>query len=169
VLKETRERLVAMFSEFVCDSILDRFKRPGGIAALGNFAGSPVEIWLLLTPDSCFHKAEYRARLVSIAQERDEAVGQNFFVYLQMLVGEAGGVAESALAADAGLVVPAWQAASRVRPQPQMQGQGVELVKRLRAALKDDNLIPMPTWAESTQEVTPESSSAGTPEGTVPT
>jgi KAP family P-loop domain len=164
VLKETRERLVTIFSEFVCDSILDRFRRPGGIAALGNFSRSPAEIWQLLSAGTAFHKPECRARLLLIAQDKDEAVAQNFFVYLQMLVGEAG-FSSSALAADASVVVPAWQAASRVRPQPKMRGYVVDLVKRLRASLQDDSVIPMPSWVESIQETSPESASAtGAPE-----
>jgi hypothetical protein len=59
------------------------------------------------------------------------------------------------------LIVPAWQAASRVRPQPTMQGQVVELVKGLRAALNDDGAIPMPSWVTTNQEGDVESSSAG--------
>ena len=165
-LKETRERLVTIFSEFMCDSLLDRFRRPGGIAALGNFSRSPVELSLLLLPDSVFHKSDCRTRLLLIAQERDEAVAQNFFVYLQMLCGEAGGVTQSALAADAGLVVPAWQAASKVRPQPKMQGRVIELVHRLRAALKNDSLIQMPGWIGSIEEeVTEPAGDAGNPPG----
>jgi hypothetical protein len=151
-LKETRERLVAIFSEFMCESVLERFKRPGGVAALGDFSRSPVELWLLLRPGSAFHQSDCRARLLSIAAERDDAVAQNFFVYLQMLVGEAAGVSQSVLAADASLIVPAWQAAARVRPQPKMQGQVVELVTRLRAALKDDGTIPMPSWVKENQK-----------------
>jgi hypothetical protein len=91
--------------------------------------------------------------LLSIAKEKDDAVAQNFFKYLQMLVGEAGGPPRSPLASDADLVVPAWQAAWRVRPQPKMEGYVVELVKGLRAALKDDGTsIPMPSWVKSSEE-----------------
>jgi hypothetical protein len=151
-LRETRERLVRTFSEFLCDAVLDRFRRSGGVAALGSFVRSPVELWLLLSPNSAFHQSDCRARLLSIAQEKDDAVAQNFFVYLQMLVGEAGGVTRSPLAADAALILPTWQAASRVRPQPKMRGQVVELVNRLRAALNDDGAIPMPSWVEENQE-----------------
>lgn len=157
-LKETRERLVTIFSQFLCDSVLDRFRRPGGIAALGNFARSPGELWLLRSPNSAFQQADCRARLLSIAQDKDDAVAQNFFVYLQMLVGDPGGVTQSPLAADASLIVPAWQAASRVRPQPKMQGKVVELVKCLRAALNDELAIPMPSWVKQTQEGDVESS-----------
>jgi KAP-like P-loop domain-containing protein len=155
-LKETRERLATIFSEFMCDPLLDRFRRPGGIAALGNFMRSPVELSMLLSSESVFHKPDCRTRLLAIAQEKDDAVAQNFFVYLQMLVGESEGAPRSALASDAGLVVPAWQAAWRVRPQPKMEGSVVELVKRLRAALKDEASIPMPSWIGSLQERAPE-------------
>jgi KAP-like P-loop domain-containing protein len=159
-LRELRERLVTMFSEYMCESVLDRFMRPGGVAALGSFSRSPVELWLLLSQDSVLHQSDCRARLLAISQEKDDAVAQNFFVYLQMLAGEAGGVTQSALAADPGLIVPAWQAAARVRPQPSMQGQVVELAKRLREALNDDRMIPMPSWVTDTQEGNVESSSA---------
>jgi hypothetical protein len=148
-LEETRERLLTIFSEFMCDPLLERFRRPGGIAALGNFLQNPVEVWLLLSPASVFHRTDCRGRLLSIAKEKDDAIAQNFFVYLQMLVGSADGVGRSALAADASLVAPAWQAAARVRPQPKMENCVIELVKGLRAALKNDALIPMPTWIGS--------------------
>jgi hypothetical protein len=127
---------------------------------------------MLLSSESVFHKPDCRARLLLIAQEKDDAVAQNFFVYLQMLVGENDGAPRSALASDAGLVVPAWQAAWRVRPQPKMEGSVVELVKRLRAALKDDASIPMPSWIGSLQEKAPEpadDAAAGDPGGIEPT
>ena len=44
-----------------------------------------------------------------------------------------------------------------------MQGYVVDLVKRLRAALKDDSLIAMPSWVEPIQNAVPESES---PDGT---
>lgn len=150
-LKETREQLNKTFAEFLCVSVLDRFKRPGGVAAIGNFSHNPGEIWLLVTPGTPLHEPEWRSRLVSIAQEQEEGVAQNFFVYLQMLLGELGST-RSPLVTDIGLVVPAWKAASRVRPQPKMHGQVIEMVKRLREAVKDESLIPMPSWATPSQD-----------------
>jgi hypothetical protein len=155
-LAATRARLQEIFSEFLCDSLLERFKRPGGVAAVGNFLRNQAEVWLLLTPGTVFQKPEYRARLLLIAEDLDEAVAQNFFVYLRMLAGSDDvGLTRSPLAGDASVVVPAWRAASRVRPQPGMQRQVVDLVNRLRDALKDDKSIPMPTWVDEEKAESP--------------
>jgi hypothetical protein len=163
VLKETRERLFTIFSTFLCESTLERFRRPGGIAAIGDFLSNPAECWLLFTAGTVFHQPECRGRLLSIAQDKDEVVAQNFFVYLSMIVGGRA-FAESPLARDASLIAPAWQAAFRVRPQPAMQGQVTELVKRLRAALNNDESIQMPNWVKSNdKEVVESSGGAGTP------
>jgi hypothetical protein len=53
------------------------------------------------------------------------------------------------------------QAASRVRPQPKMQGQVIELVNRLRGALQDEAAIQMPTWIESGPEASAASATSG--------
>lgn len=163
-LNETRERLHTVFSEFLCDSALERFRRAGGVAAVGNFLLNPAETWLMFSAGTPFQRPDWRARLLLIAQERDEIIAQNFFVYLETLMGDRG-LSRSALASDASLVVPAWEAASRVRPQPNMRGQVVQLVKHLREAVNDNDSIAMPSWVESIQDGSVESSSdTGSPE-----
>lgn len=149
-LDDMRGRLNSIFGEFVCDSILDRFKRSGGIAAIGNFTTHPAEVWLLLDRTSPFHQAEYRSKLKSIAEEGDQAVAHNFLAYLRMLAGPDSGFTASALAQDADLIVPAWRAASRVQPQPKMQGLIIELVNVLRKGFADPDLIQMPGWIDRT-------------------
>ncbi|HEV8406993.1 MAG TPA: hypothetical protein VGQ34_03580, partial [Sphingomicrobium sp.] len=150
-MKKTHERLVEIFAEFLCDACLERFKRPGGVAGLGNFLKHRAEVWLMFTRGTAFHKPDCRARLLSIAKQHDEVAAQNFYVYLRMLVGDMG-LVESPLRDDAELVVAAWEAASRVRPQPKMKGEVIELVKRLRAALKNNDAIKIPKWVESAAE-----------------
>jgi len=86
-----------------------------------GFSRSPVELSLLLSPDSRFHQSDCRARLLSIAQEKDDAVAQNFFVYLQN-ARRRSRRRDAIGTRDASLIVPAWEAASTVRPHPKCRG-----------------------------------------------
>lgn len=162
-LKETRERLYTIFAEFLCEEALARFTRVGGVAAIGDFLKSPAHVWLMYTTGTVFHQPACRGRLLAIAQDGDEVVAQNFFVYLRTIAGQEG-LAGAALASDASLIVPAWQAASRLRPQPKMRGQVVELARRLREALKNEQAIQLPRWAESPSPEDASASAVAAPE-----
>jgi len=56
--------------EFMCDPLLNRFRRPGGIAALGNFMAKSGRIAMLLSSESCVHKPDCRASAVELRKRR---------------------------------------------------------------------------------------------------
>jgi len=146
-IAEVNDHLRDLFADFLTDTALERFSRPGGMAALGNFTRNPAETWLMFTPGTPFHGPRGRSQFRSIAQSGDQATAQNFFIYLTMLVG-GGELPRSALVADPDLVVPAWHATLKLMPQPRARQSLFDLAKALQAALNDEGLIPMPRWAE---------------------
>lgn len=143
-LDDTRRRLRAVFEGWLAAAIIERFKRPSGIAGIGTFLSHPAEVWLLTTIDSALHRSPFREALKDALSSPEHAVAENALVYLRMLVGSSG--PGHPLVADPDLIVPLWNAATRVTPQPRSVGIMRTVADRIRSQLPDADAIVIPTW-----------------------
>lgn len=143
-LNETRGRLHALFEGWVAETIIERFTRPSGIAGIGTFLSHPAEVWLLTTEGSALHREPFRTALKDALSSPEPSVAENALAYLRLLVGSNGPA--HPLVADPDLVVPLWNAATRVKPQPKSLGTMRTIAERIRSQLLDADAIAMPGW-----------------------
>jgi hypothetical protein len=148
-IKAVRERLLEMFGAFVAQSALARFERRGGIEAVSVFSlQNQPEMWILLNPVSPFHRSECRLRLRSIAQSGGQGTTENFFMYLQMIVGEEGsGFVPSSLIRDPELMQIVWDAARTLKPSGRVRETLLRLGKTVQERLAGKATIVLPSWA----------------------
>jgi hypothetical protein len=155
-IDEVRNRLSSLFGMVAANSTVDRFRRPGGVAGVGNFITNPTEIWLLTDADSPFHESEPRARLMSMVSVPDHVVAQNCLFYLSMLISPAEtGRLPLAPARDPDFVVPLWEAVLTLEPAMGLRERISEVGARLRRGLGDPSLIRTPAWESDNGRASP--------------
>jgi hypothetical protein len=102
--------------------------------------------------------------MFEVARGGGEVAALNMFLFLRMLVGDPySGFTPSELAKDRDLVLPAWEIASRVRPQARMRDQVERVAAALRTALDAPDAFALPRWPDSVNE-----NGGGAPEDSAP-